>query len=154
MRHLLAALAYRLHRAIADAPANYSSYSAGGGVRTPHALLRHINGVLHYGLVVLRTADLKYKGNLETLAWSQEIERFHRQLEEIDQELLRDSAVDSELLKQLLQGPLADAMTHVGQLAMLRRLTGAPVAAENFFESNIRAGILGEDQPPPVSPDK
>ena len=109
VRHFLAALAYRLHRAIADAPADYPSYSAGGAVRTPHALLRHINGVLHYGLVVLRTADVTYRGNLETLAWPQEIERFHRQLEEIDQELAGNIAVDSELLKRLLQGPLADA---------------------------------------------
>jgi hypothetical protein len=154
VRHFLAALAYRLHKAIADARTDYPDYSAGGGVRTPHALLRHINGVLHYGLIVLRTANLKYKGNLDTLAWPQEIERFHRQLKEMDEELVRNPAVDPELLKRLLQGPLADAMTHVGQLAMLRRLAGAPVAAENFLEADIRAGVLGADQPPAVSPDE
>jgi hypothetical protein len=153
VRHFLAALAYRMHKAVGDAPPDFPNYSAGAGVRTPHALLRHVNGVLHYGLVVLRTGDSNYKGNLESLPWSEEIERFHRQLSEFDEALTGERPVDHELLSRLLQGPLADAMTHAGQLALLRRLAGAPIAAENFYLANIRAGAVSQDQAPPASPD-
>jgi hypothetical protein len=153
VRHFLAALAYRMHKAVGDAPTDFPNYSAGAGVRSPHALLRHVNGVLHYGLVVLRTGDSSYKGNLETLPWSGEVERFHRQLSEFDEALTAESPVDHEMLSRLLQGPLSDAMTHAGQLALLRRLAGAPIAAEDFYLADIRAGAVGQDQPPPVSPD-
>jgi hypothetical protein len=56
--------------------------------------------------------------------------------------------------ERLLQGPFSDAMTHAGQLALLRRLAGAPVPPENFIVANIESNRLGPDQAAPVSPDK
>jgi hypothetical protein len=52
----------------------------------------------------------------------------------------------------LFQGPIADALTHVGQLAMQRRLTGAPTRGENFFVAVVTAGQVGEEQPAAVQP--
>jgi hypothetical protein len=73
-------------------------------------------------------------------------------MQEVD-EVLSSKDIEGERLERLLQGPLSDAMTHVGQLAMLRRIAGAPIHAENFFKADIRAGQVGEEQPAPVSPD-
>src|SRR2546426_11302508 len=38
-----------------------------------------------------------------------------------------------------LQGPIADALTHIGQIAM-RRLAGAPIKGESYFAAEILIG--------------
>ena len=55
--------------------------------------------------------------------------------------------------ERLLQGPFADAMTHAGQLALLRRLAGTPVAPEDFSTAEINPERLGPDQAEPAKPD-
>lgn len=152
IRHFLAALAYRVQKALRGAPVDFPEFNAGYGLRTPHALVRHMNGVLHYGLIVLRSGDYDYRGSLETLPWPEEVQRLHDSLAALDAELATH-LTDAERLERLLQGPLADAMTHVGQLAMLRRLAGSSVSAENFIKADIRLGRLGPNQPDPLSPD-
>lgn len=147
LRHFLAALAYRLQKAIRGAPEKYWAFEPGQGVRTPRQIVRHINGVLNYGLAVLRTRALDPWIHLEDLDWKGEVERIHATLEALDAELARRGDLPDGLLLRLLQGPLADAMTHVGQLATLRRLAGSPVRGENFIKARIRAGQLGPDQP-------
>jgi hypothetical protein len=154
VRHFLAALAYRTQKALRDAPAHFADFNAGAGVRTPHQLVRHMNGVLYYALMVLKTSNLDYRGNLETLPWHDEISRFHETLQHLDQELVSHRHVRHDLLKCLLQGPLADAMTHAGQLGMLRRMSGSPIATENFMKADIETGQVSAVQPEPVSPDE
>ena len=85
--------------------------------------------------------------------WDDEVEHFYETLRRLDTSIARGKPrkVTEE---QLLQGPLSDAMTHVGQLSMLRRLTGSPIPSENFIFANIRVGGVGPDQPDPVAPDE
>lgn len=154
VRHFLAVLAYRAQKSLRSCPVNFAEFTAGSGIRTPHELVRHMNGVLHYALMVLRSNDLDYRGNLATLTWPEEISRFHDTLHHIDEELTGDKTVDEELLKPVLQGPLADAMTHVGQLGLLRRMSGSPVQAEHFLKANIETGRVGMEQSEPISPDE
>ena len=152
LRHFLAALAYRTQKALRGAPSDFGSFIAADGVRTPAELVRHMTSVLGYA----RTFFVAGRYRPEPLPSLQaEILRFH--------EMLRDLAghldVGTPLLQdmtaeRLIQGPFADAMTHAGQLAMLRRLAGAPVAPENFVVAEIDPKRLGTDQAEPVSPDE
>ena len=151
LRHFLAAIAYRTQKAVRDAPAQYPTFNAGNRARTPVELIRHMTSLMGYVRTFFAGGSYPTKPDpLPTFA--EEVARFHRMLEAVG-ELLTSGAPCSITTEQLLQGPFADTMTHVGQLAMLRRLADAPVPAENFIYADIRAERLGVDQPPPARPD-
>ena len=149
--HFLAALAYRTQKALRGCPPAFGEFRAGTHVRTPHELLWHMTGVIGYARTFLHGGTFA-PPRLET--FGEEIERFHDTLELLAQDFA-DAARESSLSDaQFLQGPLADAMTHAGQLALLRRLAGSPVPSENFIHAEVRASNLTAAQPLPVSPDK
>jgi hypothetical protein len=149
LRHFLAALAYRTQKALRDAPDSFSEFRAAPGVRTPRELVRHMTSVLGYARTFLIGGSYTAEALPDLAA---EVERFHAMLEEISGKLLAGATFDGVTSKEILQGPFADAMTHAGQLAMLRRLTGSPVAAENFLRAEIDANNVGPDQAAPRSP--
>jgi len=152
LRHFLAAIAYRTQKALRDAPEHYPAFSAGNRVRTPTELLLHMTSLMGY--VRTHFVGGSYPVKLEPLkTFGDEIARFHEMLESVGLLLTSDRpcAISTE---QLLQGPFADTMTHVGQLAMLRRLADSPVPPENFIYADIRGDRLNADQPPPARPDK
>lgn len=152
LRHFLAAIAYRTQKALRGAPDHYATFSAGNRVRTPVELLRHMTGLMGYVRTFFRGGSYPIKPDPLT-TFKQEVDRFHQLLEEVGA-LLSSGAPCSITTEQLLQGPFADAMTHVGQLAMLRRLADSPVPPENFIYADIRADRLHAEQPPPARPDK
>jgi hypothetical protein len=152
LRHFLAALAYRTQKALRDAPADFGSFRGGAGVRTPSELVCHMTSVLGYARTFFvggsyRPAPLP--------ALSDELQRFHEMLEDLGAHLeSTEPLLQGMTAERLLQGPFSDAMTHAGQLALLRRLAGNPVAPENFIVANIDAQRLGSQQADPVSPDE
>lgn len=151
LRHFLAALAYRTQKALRDAPPGFGTFHAGAGVRTPADLLRHMTSVLGYA----RTHFVggRYRADpLPDLA--AEVARFHAMLADLGARLERGDALIGIEPAQLLQGPFSDAMTHAGQLAMLRRLAGSPVPPEDFVAAEISPARLGDDQALPRSPDR
>jgi hypothetical protein len=151
-RHFLAAIAYRTQKALRGAPDHYPAFAAGHQVRTPAELVRHMTSLMGY----VRTLFLggSFPPSPEPLpTFGDEIERFHAMLQEVG-DLLESGAPLGISIEQLLQGPFADTMTHVGQLALLRRLAEAPVAPENFVYADIQAARLGPDQPMPARPDR
>jgi hypothetical protein len=151
LRHFLAAIAYRAQKALRDAPAHYATFSAGNRVRTPTELVRHMASLMGYVRTFFTGGT--YPVQPEPLpSFAAEVGRFHEMVEEVGA-LLAGDAPCSISTEQLLQGPFADTMTHVGQLAMLRRLADSPVAPENFIHADIRADRLHADQPPPARPD-
>ncbi len=150
LQHFLAALAYRTQKALRDAPPDFGEFRAGTHVRTPRELLWHMTGVIGYARTFLRGGSWAPP---EPPTLAAEVVRFHEVLG-----ALRDDFGDPSLTatisdEQFLQGPLADAMTHAGQLAMLRRLHGHPVPSENFIFADVRAENVGADQPAPRHPD-
>lgn len=150
LQHFLAALAYRTQKALRDAPDHFADFRAAPNVRTPTELLRHMAGVIGYAQTMLRGGTFAAE-NLDT--FDAEIDRFHRLLAN-----LRDDFADSTLTasisdQRFLQGPLADAMTHAGQLAMLRRLAGSPVPSEDFIFADVRSDNVGRSQAAPRAPD-
>ncbi len=152
LRHFLAAIAYRFQKAVRGAPPHYPEFHAGHEARTPVELVRHMTSLMGYTCTFFRGGS--YPMHPEPLLTFQaEVERFHEQLQQVATEL--EGAGFREISpEQLLQGPFADAMTHVGQLAMLRRLADAPVPPENFIHARIDGAHLGADQAAPASPDE
>jgi hypothetical protein len=152
LRHFLAAIAYRTQKALRGAPDHYPTFSAGNRVRTPTELIRHMTSLMGY--VRTHFQGGSYPPKPDPLpSFKAEVDRFHDMLEAVGS-LLAGDAPCAITTEQLLQGPFADTMTHVGQLAMLRRLADSPVAPENFIYADIRADRLHADQPPPARPDK
>jgi len=152
LRHFLAAIAYRTQKALRGAPDHYPTFSAGHRVRTPVELLRHMSALMGYVRTLFQGGSYPVKPDpLPT--FNDEVARFHDLVGAVG-ELLSSGAPCSISTEQLLQGPFADTMTHVGQLAMLRRLADSPVAPENFIYADIRADRLHADQPAPARPDK
>ena len=151
LQHFLAALAYRTQKALRGAPDGFADFRAGTHVRTPHELLWHMTGVIGYARTMLHGGDYA-PPRLPT--FREEIERFHETLaalrDDFANEALRARITDA----QFLQGPLADAMTHAGQLAMLRRLAGSPVPSEDFIFADVQATNVGARQPEPRAPDR
>lgn len=148
--HFLAALAYRTQKALRGAPASFASFQAGNCARSPRELVRHMTSVLGYARTCLLGGTYRAVP-LETI--DAEVERFHTMLEDLGGLLTSGTPLRGLTEEQLLQGPLSDAMTHAGQLALLRRLAGVPVPPESFIDAAIRSDRLGADQPEPVSPD-
>ena len=149
--HFLAALAYRTQKALRNAPAEFGDFRPAGGVRTPSELVRHMTSVLGYARTFFTGGAFRPKA-LPTL--TDEIERFHLTLEDLGHHIQSDEHRCELSPEQLLHGPLSDAMTHAGQLAMLRRMAGIPVPPENFIYANIDRERLGSDQAEPAAPDK
>jgi hypothetical protein len=150
LQHFLAALAYRTQKALRGAPTSFGVFQAGQQVRTPADLVRHMTSVLGYA----RTFFDGGRYRAEPLPdLSAEIVRFHAMLGDLSRHLSSGSELRGTTEERILQGPLADAMTHVGQLAVLRRLAGSPVPPENFIEAAVDPANLGPDQPWPVAPD-
>jgi hypothetical protein len=145
LRHFLAALAYRGGRCLREAPEPFIRFDSGNG-KTPLDVLAHLGDLLDWSLTLAKGAPHWHATPAQT--WELETARFHRGLAQLDQFLASGEPLQAEWTR-LLQGPLADAMTHVGQLAMLRRMAGFPVPGENFFVAEITAGRVGQDQTPP-----
>lgn len=151
LRHFLAALAYRTQKALRDAPESFADFRVEENVRTPHELLWHMTGVIGYAESLFRGEPWR-PDKEETFA--AEVLRFHDTLEALAARFDEEppEGVEELTAERLLQGPMADAMTHAGQLAMLRRLHGKPVPPENFLKADIRAEHLGPDQAAPRAP--
>jgi hypothetical protein len=134
-RHALATVAYRGSKVIRDAPESFGAFEGAG--RKPVEILAHIGDLLEWTLRMAR-GSTEWK-NSAPLGWAEETQRFHTRLAEIDALLASDEAVQAPL-ERLLQGPIADALTHVGQIAMMRRMAGAAIRPENYFAAAIKAG--------------
>jgi hypothetical protein len=151
LKHFLAALAYRTQKALRDAPASFGDFRPQEGVRSPAELVRHMASVLGYACTFF-TGGRYRPEPLSTL--DAEIARFHEMIETLAGHIESTAPLGEGVTpERLLQGPLADAMTHAGQLGLLRRLAGIPVAPENFVFAEIDPHRLGRDQARPARPD-
>ncbi len=146
LRHTIATIAYRGRKAVADPPAGFSEFHVGATSRTPGQILAHIGDLFDWALSLV-DGEQRWHDS-PPLSWNEETARFFEALRRFDQRLDTDAPLGCPAEK-LFQGPVADALTHIGQIALLRRLAGAPVRAENYLEADITAGRVGADQSPP-----
>src|ERR1043165_4640190 len=134
LRHLLATVAYRGALAIADAPHNFAEFRVHNEIRTPAELLAHIGDLLE-GSLYLSKGELVYLTS-SPLPWTEGVARFSSAVEQLDAYLASDSAIACPVEK-LIQGPIGDALTHVGQIVMPRRIAGIPIQSGGYFQLEI-----------------
>src|SRR5580704_6790062 len=146
LRHALATLAYRGGKAVRNATKEFAEFHAGEGVRTPGQILAHIGDLMDWALSI--AAGKQAWNSSQPLPWEKEVERFFTALKTFD-DFLASSEPMQAPAEKLFQGPIADALTHIGQIAILRRLAGEPVKAENFYKAEIVAGRVGAEQAKP-----
>lgn len=146
LRHALATLAYRGGNAVRNSPPGFAEFRGCESGRTASQILAHIGDLLGWGRSIAQ--GNQSWNNSEPLAWDKEVDRFFSALKKFDDYLASAEPLHAPAEK-LFQGPVADALTHVGQIAMLRRMAGGPVKGENYFAADIVAGRVGSDQTPP-----
>src|SRR5258708_28430823 len=146
LRHTVATLAYRGAKAVRDAPETFASFHASETTRTPAQILAHVGDLLDWALSIAKGDEAW--NNSEPLTWDEEVARFHQALESFDNYLSSDADLKATC-ERLFQEPIADALTHVGQLTMLRRLAGGPIKGENYSRAKLEAGRVRADAATP-----
>lgn len=146
LRHSIAVLAYRARKPLMDAPAGFTGFRAADGTRTPGEILAHMCDLMDWAFWMAR-GEQRWK-DTKPSEWAAHCHRFFEALERFDAEVASAEAL-GKAPGILLQGPVADALTHVGQLNMLRRMAGAPVRGENYARADITVGRVGSTQHPP-----
>jgi hypothetical protein len=145
LRHTLATLAYRAAKSVRGAPATFADFKASPTTRTPVEILAHMGDLMDWGPTICRGEP---KFNVSTpLPWDQEVQRFFEAVTAWDEYLASDAPIKYDIGK-IFQGPVADALTHTGQINLLRRMSGSPVKGESYPRASIKIGQTGFEQPP------
>ena len=147
LRHTLATLAYRGGKALRGAPDSFAEFRIGEKTRTPGQVLAHIGDLLDWALSQARGKQEWHDS--APLTWQQGTQRFYSALAAFDDYLAADTPL-AYPAEKIFQGAIADVFTHIGQIAMLRRLAGVPVKGENYFRADVQAGRVGPEQATPV----
>jgi hypothetical protein len=146
LRHTVATVAYRGGKTFKNAPESFATFAQTPGCRTPGQILTHMGDLFDWALSM---ANGKPAWNdSKPLAWDAEVARFFAVLKKFDDYLASSEPLHSPA-EGLFQGPIADALTHIGQLAMLRRVSGSKIKGENYFKAEIVTGRVGADQSAP-----
>jgi len=143
LRHALATVAYRGGKAVRGAPPTFAAFRASQTSRTPAQILAHLGDLLDWALSIAVGKEAWH--NSKPQSWEDAVDRFFTSLKNFDDYLASAKPLHAPA-ERLFQGPIADALTHVGQIAMLRRLAEAPIRGENYFAADIMAGRVGRDQ--------
>jgi hypothetical protein len=147
LRHALATLAYRAAKTIREAPADFHSFRPGPNSRSAGEIVAHLGDLIEWAISQARGQETWRA--VRPRSWAVDADRFFSALTRFD-EYLASTAPLSVPPERLFQGAIADALTHVGQLAMMRRLADAPVKGENYSVAHIAEGQTAAEQPTPV----
>jgi hypothetical protein len=146
LRHCLATIAYRAGKVVRDVPPSFAKFQPPENARTPEQILAHMGDLQDWALAMV-SGDPAWKDS-HSLPWEQEVERFFAAVKRFDEYLAGNEAMHASPEK-LFQGPVADTLNHVGQIAMLRRMAGVPIKGENYFKADIAVGRVGTQQTAP-----
>jgi len=144
LRHTVATLSYRAAKTLTGVPEGFAEFRAGPSSRTPADILAHMGDLFDWAFHMAQGKQVWNPS--KPLPWDREVERFFAALRRFDDLLASDAPLGCPV-EQLFQGPVADALTHTGQLGMLRRLAGAPVRGENYARAGIAAGKISLENP-------
>jgi hypothetical protein len=146
LRHAVATMVYRGAKTLREAPPNFGVFRVKSECRTPVEIVAHMGDLFDWALSMAKGQEIWHSSPPQ--GWDREVTRFYVSVKEFDSYLANSASVACPLEK-LFQGPIADAISHVGQLAMLRHLFGAPIKGENYFKADIGIGQVGPNQPAP-----
>jgi hypothetical protein len=147
LRHTVATVAYRANKALAGAPPEFAAFRLDTTSRTPSEILTHMGDLFDWALAIVNGREQWHSST--PLPWEREVVRFFAALEAFDARLAQPEPLGATA-ERLFQGPIADALTHIGQLAMLRRVAGCRIPGENYFVAAVSVGRVGHDQAKPV----
>lgn len=142
LRHVVATVVYRCGVAVSGAAEEFAAFRVGEEARTPGEILAHVGDLLEGSLYLLK-GELVYL-NSSPLPWGEGVSRFFSAAKQLDSYLASDAPLACPVEK-LIQGPVGDALTHVGQLVLMRRLAGSPVRAASYFNAEIVPGEVCEE---------
>ena len=145
LRHTLATLSYRLGKVLRDTPETFATYPD-GETQCAGKILAHVGDLMEWALSMVNGKPEWHDS--APLAWPDEIARFYQAIGALDARLTEIGA-GASTPEKLFQGPIADALTHTGQLAMLRRQAGIKMKGENYYVADVAAGRVGPEQTPP-----
>lgn len=137
LRHSIATIAYRFDKVVKEQDASFGDFSLGDGTRTSNQIINHMFDVLHATRIFIEEERFS-KDRPEGLSFTKEVERFKAECVVIDHALLK-SELPIPYAKRLIQGPVSDIFTHIGQLSMMSRLNGKPIAGEDFSAADIQS---------------
>jgi len=146
LRHTLATLAYRAGKALRDVPPSFGGFEAGTATRTPLEILAHMGDLMAWALTQAQGEEAWAPATPES--WEEGVARFFTGMATLDAYLASDAPL-GQSEGRIFQGAIADALTHVGQINLLRRLAGVPVRGENYNRADIRIGRVGSEQAAP-----
>ena len=146
LRHTVATVAYRAGKAVREVPPGFAGFRLGDGTRTPGQILAHMADLFDWACHL--AAGKHVWREVAPASWDADVERFFASLARFDA-LLAAAPLPPTTMERLFQGPVADALIHTGQLALLRRRAGGPVRGENYFKADIVVGSVGPAQAPP-----
>jgi len=153
LRHFVATLTYRAAKVLRDVPSEFGGTTFGSSTRTPVLIVAHLADLMSWAVRLTRGEfSWKAEGSDD---WNTEVTRFFDGLAALDAALASDDSLRGPVeqpVEKLIQGPLADALTHVGQLAMLRGMAGAPIRPESYARADIVVGRISLEQTPPRAP--
>jgi hypothetical protein len=144
LRHTLATIAYRAAKVERDAPPGFADFDLGKGARTPVQILAHMGDLFDWALRMAKGSSEWVQSKPQV--WRKEVQRFHASLLEFDRYLASDAPLQSSA-EELFQGPISDVLTHIGQIAIMRRQDLAPVRSEVYAKADIAPGRVGAEQP-------
>jgi hypothetical protein len=146
LRHTLATVAYRAAKALRGAPQGFADYKCNEGTRQPIQILAHMGDLYDWALSIAQGKETW--NDAKPQLWEEEVQRFFRTLKTLDDYIASGAPIASPPGK-LFQGAIADSLTHIGQIAMLRRMYGAPIKGESYYRAEIEAGRVGTEQAAP-----
>lgn len=126
---LINIIQYRLEKSIRNADEKYFDFKPGKESRSPNEILSHLIDVGNYTFSML---DKPYSTNKESTLSTKVNENFLVLKSVLSKEVINDT-----MSKRLINGPLSDTLTHIGQLAYLRGLHGSPIGHENYSKADI-----------------
>ena len=147
LRHTVATLAYRAGKVVRSASPTLADFRLGPGTRSALEILAHMGDLFDWA-TSMAIGKPQWGKTATPRSWDAECARFFAALKTFDDVLASDRPLAYETTR-FFQGPVADALTHVGQIALLRRLHGEPIKGESFIQADIKAGRVGSDQTPP-----
>ena len=146
LRHTVATVAYRAAKAFRNAPPEFGGFKANAHTRTPTEIVSHMGDLYHWALSIAEGNEEWRDSNVAD--WQAAVDRFFTSLKRFDDYLAAGHAIASPPGK-IFQGAIADSLTHIGQINMLRGMFGSPVKGESYYRSEITVGRVGPDQAPP-----
>lgn len=146
LRHAVATVAYRGSKTLRGAPDHFASFHIGDKTRTPAQILAHMGDLFDWAFSIAQGQQTWHDST--PLPWNAEVDRFFAAAKKFDDLLASDEPLQGTT-EGFLQAPVADALTHIGQIAMLRRLAGSPIKGENYYKADIAAGHVGLEQSAP-----